>query len=309
MTEKDSSPVASMRHVVEDCRRMLAETGQTDLRPVSAAPIPTLLEQVNAYLEAQRRQQRPAISSLHHFACVGGTLIARCIAAMPLTHVLSEVDPLSTHGLDPSRPTFAPTDLLRHLRYCARPVPESVILDTYRAALETLEAEFRRSGARLVVRDHNHSHYCTATDPESRPSHLSILSERFDVHGALTVRDPVESYISLVKQGWDTFAPAGFDEYCRRYLLFLDAHQGLPIFRYEDFLADPEAELQALCRALDLEYTPGAPDLIAAIRMTGDSGRTGRGVAPRAPKPRTEALDQEIEASGAYQHLCARLGY
>lgn len=309
MTGKDASSTGSMRQVVSECRRMLSESWQADGLAVRAASIPTLHEQVSAYLNDQRRQQHSAISSLHHFACVGGTLIARCIAAMPQTYLLSEIDPLSTHGLDPRHPAFAPTDLVRHLRYSTRPVPEGTIEKTYLAAVETIHAELRVRGARLVLRDHNHSHYCTASEPEERRSHLSILSERFDVHGVLTVRDPVESYISLVKQGWDAFMPKGFDEYCRRYLLFLDDYQGLPIFRYEDFVADPEVELEAMCDVLDLEYAPGAPDLISAVRMTGDSGRSGRGVSARPPKPRTKSLQQEIGASDAYQGLRARLGY
>lgn len=309
MSGNGFSSTVSMRQVIDECRHMLSDSGQADVSAVSTAPIPTLLEQVNAYLDDQRRKQRPVISSLHHFACVGGTLIARCIAAMPQTYLLSEVDPLSTHGLDPTRPTFAPTDLLRHLRYSTRPVPEATIIEAYLAALEAIQADLRGRGARLVLRDHSHSHYCTLSAPEERRSHLSILLERFEVHGALTVRDPVESYISLVNQGWDVFTPPGFDEYCRRYLLFLEAYEGVPIFRYEDFVADPEAELEALCEVLAVEYVPGAPDHLAAIRMTGDSGRTGRKVTPRPLKPRSEALERQIEESDTFQDLRTRLGY
>lgn len=298
-----------LKQAVDECQDLLADLPASQELTDSSEPIPSLLDQVREYLADEERDQTPPIAILHHFACAGGTLISRCLSVMPQVYLLSEVDPLSTHGLDMNRPVFAPTDVLRHLRYSHRPVPDDVIVDAYLEGLVTVVGRVRETGGRLVIRDHSHSHFCTDVDPASRPSHLAILKRRFSVRNVVTVRDPVESYLSLIALKWVSFEPASFDEYCRRQLLFLDACGDCDIVRYEDFVRDPESVLEDLCRVLGLVYRPGAPDLISTIRLTGDSGRKGTQIAPREPKPVPDAIALEIERSDHYNALKVRLKY
>ena len=50
--------------------------------------------------------------------------------------------------------------------------------------------------------------------------------------------------------------PATFDEYCRRYLAFLDAYAGVPVVRYEDFVASPQRAIERVADFLG----PGCVD-------------------------------------------------
>ena len=160
----------------------------------------------------------PGLASLHHFACSGGTLIARCLHAMQGAFVVSEVDPLSTMQAPQSAlPRFAPTDLVRQMRN-GRPGLGQIFtdhdaIDVFLAGLETLALRTSNlTGSprghaniqnKLVVRDHPHSHFCVAGSIPVRPTLAAILSLRFQLSSAVTIRHPMASYLSLLANNWD----------------------------------------------------------------------------------------------------------
>ena len=49
---------------------------------------------------ALRHRDRPLIHTVHHLACTGGTVISKCLAAMPKVALVSEVNPLNRFGND-----------------------------------------------------------------------------------------------------------------------------------------------------------------------------------------------------------------
>jgi len=46
-----------------------------------------------------RHPDRPLIHTLHHLACTGGTVLSKCLAAMPRVALVSEVNPLNRLGV------------------------------------------------------------------------------------------------------------------------------------------------------------------------------------------------------------------
>lgn len=253
----------------------------------------------------------PPLRSVHHMACSGGSLISRALVAMPSVTLLSEIDPLSPLGLAaPGQvPQFRPSDLIYAARCGARPLPLAAVERVFLAALAEMRDAVAAAGGRLCLRDHAHSQFCVADAPESRPSLRELLSRLGPVRSVVTVRHPVDSYLSLQANSWIHFTPDTIEEYARRYLAFLAAHAGVEILRYEDFVADPEAALQRLCTVLDLPYVAGAADLASVIRVTGESGRSSDRIAPRPRRPVPDALRRQIAESEALVALCARLGY
>lgn len=283
-----------------------------DPRPLPEAavvePLPSLLAQCQDLIAAL--PARPVIRTLHHFACTGGTLIAKCVAALPNTVLLSEIDPLSTLVIPQDRPVFAPTDVLLNMRQTTRPLPEEMLADVFVAAIGRLAARLADRGQHLVLRDHAHSHYCTHRDPGTRPSLRRILAPEFDIRAIVTVRDPVESYLSLRANGWHThMAPQTPAEYARRYRLFLDDHRDLPVLKYEEFTQDPEAALRRIADALDLGWSDDALHLFPMMRLTGDSGRKGDSIAPRPRKPVAPALLDQLRDCPDFLSLRAGMGY
>ena len=273
------------------------------------APLLSLLVECQARLAEIDARPPVPIRTVHHFACSGGTLISKSLAALPNTVVCSEVDPLGTLHLQTPRRPFFPTDLIADLRFNPRTGGDAAPVRVFQAGLVALLSELDRTGLRLVLRDHAHSHFCHGETHAGRPSLREITAEVAPVLSVLTVRDPVDSFISLRRNRWVHFAPDTFDEYCRRYLAFLDAHADVPVFRYEDFVRDPADRLAGMAEALELPFSPYFESLLPLFALSGDSGRSSPTIAPR---PRGEVPgDLAVEAAGsaAYRTFCERLGY
>jgi len=244
--------------------------------------------------------------SIHHFACTGGTLISRCVGADPAVQLLSEVDPLSDMG---TKLRFAPTDVVKLAQYSSHPPDRDTILDVFFAGLDTLQHRADQTGAQVVIRAHDHSKYCNGPAVADRPSVRDILARHYALKSLVTVRHPIDSYLSLQKNGWLHFEPTSFEEYCRRYLQFLQDHDDLIIIRYEDFIRDPDQCMQQICAELDLPFNPGYRDGMKAITLSGDSGRKGDTIAPRDRLWVPKLLQREFDQSLSLQQICLKLKY
>ena len=55
---------------------------------------------------------KPKLRIIHHLACSGGTLISKCISALPNVYLLSELHPTTTLHMGGGRPKFLPADVL-----------------------------------------------------------------------------------------------------------------------------------------------------------------------------------------------------
>lgn len=249
------------------------------------------------------------VRTVHHFACTGGTLICKCIAAMPNTQVLSEVDPLSTLGLNPQVHRFAPTDMIQLLRQSTKGADPKVLVELFLSNLEIIHTEAVKSGHRLVLRDHAHSHFCNGAAIAERPTFKVIVETRLPVLPVLTVRHPIDSFISLQSNGWLHFEPQTFDEYCRRYLAFLAAHTSVPIVKYEDFTERPQETMQHICGLLHLPFSEQFPELFGVFQMSGDSGRSSEEIGMRPRQPHDEDSHRQMTSSRNFRRLQDLLDY
>lgn len=273
-------------------------------------PLPSLLEQCRQMSLQASAAPPPCIRLLHHFACTGGTIISKCIAAMPNTVLLSEIDPFSRiHMPTGQRAIFSPTDLIKQLLYSRYNAPNILIAEMFLAQLNALQSNLTVRGQRLVIRDHSHSHYCTATAHGSRPTVRDLIGSRHTTLSLISVRHPIDSFLSLLNNKWVQFEPATLEEYALRYGAFLQDHPDMRTIRYEDFVEAPEAVLEDICAVLDLPFNPGGLDLISVLQMSGDSGRKDSVIAPRSRREIPGTVLEEMQGSATYAQLCDRLGY
>ena len=293
---------------LDEALTLLTEYRQRHGELTPAEPLPSLLDQCREMCAGFSGPE--PLRSLHHFACTGGTLLSKCVAALPNVVLLSEIDPLCRLQLTApgQRTAFAPTDIIRPLLQSPHGVDEDVVIAAFQAAIEAAQDGLSRRGQTLVLRDHAHSQFCTEVDYNARPSLHEILATRFETLSLVTIRHPLDSFISVDKNRWGFFEPFTLDEYARRYLAFLDRHEGLPILKYETFVQDPETGLKQICACLDLIFQPLALDLIAAMPLSGDSGRSSPVIAARERRPIPEAIDAQRNAPH-YVNLCLRMGY
>jgi hypothetical protein len=249
------------------------------------------------------------IRTVHHFACTGGTVICKCIASMPNVQLLSEVDPLHRTSRPGGEPRFAPSDMPTLLAQSTRGAMPDLVIQIFQAELQLVHADARRRGQRLVLRDHAHTHFCHGARVESRPTLRTMVETVAPPLSLVTVRDPVDSYASLVSNAWVHFTPATFEAYCGRYLAFLDAYEGIPIVRFEDFARSPGPTMERICRQLSLPFDATFERHFSAFRLTGDSGRSSTSIGLPPRRPEAARLLTEVSDSEAYRLLTSKLGY
>lgn len=308
-SEKDRAVNASgLKALVDAALEDLSSYRAGPERPrLASGRLPSLLDEARWRLAAGEDSDQCKIRSVHHFACTGGTVISKCIAVAPNTVLLSEIDPLSE--MIPEGPKFSPTDLIRHLRYGARPVPVSVIESVFVSAISRLVRSLHANGMNLVLRDHAHSQFCQPSNPSLRPTLLELLARAGKTAPVVTVRHPLESYLSMVRNRWIEFEPATLSEYCRRYILFLNSYAGAPVFKYEELVTEPEHHMRRLFEVMDLSYSANIPDLFDSVVLTGDSGRSGSSLDLRERKSVDENTRRQMKRSKRYIRLCERLEY
>jgi len=130
--------VRDLQKSLEDALDLLQDYNSGQLLPDrSIEPLPSLLEQCEAL--CSRVPDPEPVRSLHHFACTGGTVIAKSVALMPNVTLLSEIDPLSTLALPKEgQITFAPSDIIYAARTALRPVDEQIVERMFDDTIEGL---------------------------------------------------------------------------------------------------------------------------------------------------------------------------
>jgi hypothetical protein len=296
---------------VDDALRLLNDL-PAESEPADAnAPkqvLDNLLDECLVLCDIHEAQTRHPVRTLHHFACTGGTLISKCIAVQPNVQLLSEVDPFSSLHYS-AKPAFAPTDMITLVRQSNRGASAELVLKLFFNSIETVLLDATARGLRLVLRDHTHSHYCTGGAVNERPTFRELVKEKYPTLSLVTVRHPLDSYLSLSANKWIHFAPYNIEEYARRYHKFLDDYASVAIVRYEDLIDHPHATMREICRVLDLAYQEQFFDLFNVVQMSGDSGRAGGEISLRQRRPVPTEVEKSARESVALQELLERLGY
>jgi len=253
-----------------------------------------------------RANEKPLLRIIHHLACSGGTVISKCLAAMPHVALISEVNPLNRFGSD-----FEPTNPLLQLERSYQKLSIQDIVEDFTRQVAHANRICLRDDVDLVIRDHSHTDFCMGTAPAATCPITDYLSSDYELLSVVTVRHPLDSYLGILAQGWEKqFSPSNLDEYSRRYQAFLDRYASLPMLRYEDFCTQPETFMENLCNILEIGYSGGFLRRFGKIALSGDSGRAG--ILTIEPRPRREVPEQvqsEIESSILFSSLLDRLGY
>lgn len=270
-------------------------------------PLPSLLERCEELVKHHEKSTQEPVRLIHHFACTGGTLITKCLACSPNAQALSELDPLSSKTSAAGH--FNPTDLIQLLQFGNRGASMEDKLGLFTAGFKALYDAATAKGLRILVRDHTNSHFCVGAALPERPTLAEILEPNFSTVSIITVRHPLDSWLSLANNRWIEFSPPTLDEYARRYLAFLAAYPNTRRFKYEDFVASPDEVLSEMCAELLLPFPSDYKDLYMVHQFSGDSGRKGDVISQRERRPVTDDLLAAANASPSFQSLCQQLQY
>ncbi len=308
MSSRTLAAARQLAELVDECDRLIRGPDWLKLDDAGVTPesLPSLLDQVQALTRSAEPPE--PVRLLHHLACTGGTLFARCLASMPNTLLLSEVAPHSRLG-GPRHSRFHPTDLVRMIRESARGGSVELESEIFLGGLRPVVGDCERRGLRLVLRDHAHSAWCSDSTPDDAPTLRQLLQGRFATRAVVTVRHPLDSWLSLRINRWVHFSPGNLEEYARRYHAFLDAHDDCAHFRYEDLVHEPGRVMTELCEHLALPSVEHFEQLIEVQELSGNSGRSGDRIDVRGRRELPDEVAQEVPGAEAYHRLCERLGY
>lgn len=242
---------------------------------------PSLLARCEQVCE-KHKEEKPTIRIIHHLACSGGTLISKCIAAMPNVYLLSEVHPLTDLGTLGNKPAYAPSDITKLAKYAGIPKHKELAAKIFKKSIDETYQHITQMGGILVIRDHTHADFCTDAKIPHKSTIIELLEDSYNITSILTIRNPLDSFSSLVKNGWVHFKPESFDEYCRRLLLLTKQFNPEQIINYEDFLNTPLEKMQSITKLLDLPFDDMFVDVFSVFKVTGDSGRTSDVIGERS---------------------------
>lgn len=246
---------------------------------------------------------KPTIRIIHHLACSGGTLISKCISAMPNVYLLSEVHPYTDLALGNSKPKYAPSDISSLTKYAGVPQQRSLAAKLFKSAIDDVYEHVTKYGGTLVLRDHTHADFNTDSPIPQTSSLIELLEDSYDVKSVLTIRNPIDAYASLVKNNWVHFTPQTFDEYCKRMLCLLDKFKDKKVYIYDELVNDPISVMQQIVSELDLKFDDTFEDVFDIFKVTGDSGRSSNIISPRERATLSADYLEEIKSSKAYDEL------
>jgi len=255
--------------------------------------------------QLSRIHKKTILRSIHHLACTGGTLFGKCLASMPNVALISEVNPMNRHGGN-----FAPSNPLLLLEKSYREFSTEEKINSFKLQIKDATKICQQDDVDLILRDHSHTDFYYGEKESKACPIYKNLRDEYDLISVVTVRHPLDSYISLNEKGWITFDPGDLNEYCRRYLAFLDEYSSLEIYRYEDFCEDPTTIMQQLCDHLKIDYDPDFINNFGSQQLTGDSGRKGVNTIEKRPRKQvSKEIDEQIDNAEHYVELLNRLKY
>lgn len=252
--------------------------------------------------------KKPIIRIIHHFACSGGSLISKFLSAMPNSYLLSEVHPSTDFHINKSKPHYAPTDIISLMRFAGIEDEKRLSEEIFRVSIKKINEYLIDVGSQLILRDHTHADFCVENAPMTS-SILNCLHHDYDVKNIVTIRNPIDSYLSLVKNGWVHFSPPTFDDYCTRLCKMLNVYKDTPTFKFEDIVESPVSKMKEITNYLDMAFSEGFIDIFDAFKVTGDSGRTSGDVSPRVRRGHTDDFKSEVANSASFKLLSAKFGY
>ena len=248
------------------------------------------------------KKTKPVIRVIHHLACSGGSLISKCLSSMPNVFLLSETHPTAFAKHERDNISFSPTNIPLQCHYANIPDLNDLNSELFKSSIRLVHSHCENIGGYLVLREHSHSDFTSDNDVPTESPLLRLLKDDYDVRSLVTIREPIEAYSSLKRNGWIRFKPATFDEYCRRLNLFLAQFSREQIFKYEDFIDCPMGTMESMCAHIKLGFNENFEYIFDSFNVSGDSGRKGS-VIEKRPKQIVQEVIESKDKSSNYKRF------
>ncbi len=246
------------------------------------------------------------IRIIHHLSSSGGTVISKCLAALPSVVLAGELHPTTMTGL------WNPYDVFQVVQTSGVGLKftDKQLKAEFLRRMKVFLAIAERNERIIVIRNHAHSDYL-GKHATGRLAIRDVLGDAgYELSEACTIRDPVDAWLGMIDNDFHRFL-SSFDEYCSKVEHFLSNFENTSIVRYEDFTRDPAGTLLILCERLRLKFDPAALEKFSKARLSGNSGRAARSkkIEPLQRRPFHADFSDEVLRAEHYRHLAERFGY
>jgi hypothetical protein len=116
--------------------------------------------------------------------------------------LLSEVHPLAYLRVAQAYPYYFPTDLIQQLSLPHNGRDPALCVAAWNGAIDGLHSQLQAEGRILVLRSHSHVDFFSGVVPSTAPLVSRCLAPRHTLQQLLSVRHPLDSWLSLCDQGW-----------------------------------------------------------------------------------------------------------
>jgi hypothetical protein len=255
------------------------------------------------------KKTKPVIRVIHHLACSGGTLISKCIASQPNVFLLSEIHPTTKLHLGEGKAKYTPTDISSQCSFGNLPELTTLKKLLFADEIFCVNSHLISLGGTLVLRDHTHSDFTFGEACAQHSVLAETLESKFQLLRLATIRNPIDSYCSLKSNKWLHFSPPSFEEYCRRFLIYISEYNDEQILKYEDIVATPELHIEKITQILQLKYNNSFEHIFDIHNVSGGSGR--KNIQIELPKRRelSNVFVEEINTSKSFLKITKKFGY
>ena len=200
------------------------------------------------------------------FARSGGTILNQCLGSLPGVLMPSEVHPLlgnRSKGIKSQRT----------IKHQAKNWYQIDLQsdDFVEGALE-LEEICRQSGRSLIIRDWTYAGYFPfGKNPSPVPDKLlslETLEGKCEIIPFCFVRDAIDVWIS-----YSVRMTGDMQFFFSQYLKYIHdiKIRNIPIFKYEDFVRNPESIIRQICRCAGLRFSNSWKNYMSYDKVIGDT--------------------------------------
>ena len=256
-----------------------------------------------------RNHGKPVIRVIHNLARSGGTLIAKCLGSMQNTALLSEIHPdaqiaLSFNALHQAQNWYG---VDKSLNWQKTPFID---------AIKIIHKHCLNQQQEIVLRDWSHVDFFgipVTNTPKLQASLVNSLQPHFHVLSVQSVRNPVDTWLSMRRLQLIRKAKITPEQFMQSYLEYLEKTSGNYQLLYENFLETPNEELKQACKHLQLNFDKNyQTKWFEYTNVTGDlsnssSLRKNSVIKPRPRKNVDQSVLNALKASPAYEKVMQKI--
>jgi protein O-GlcNAc transferase len=262
--------------------------------------------------------KQPKVRILHSLSRSGATLVCRCIGCMSNIILLSEIHPLSSRrASDKGQQSFDPLIQACYWHNILSPEDISVKQYNYIERIQLIVRGCNNNFKQLVIRDFTQIDFIgipSRLEPSYYLRHAKLLSDYFDVIPFALVRHPIDMWLS--QRTLPHYQSLAIDIFLDGYFEYAQQIQPIGFIRYEDFIEDPEKQMQIICYKLQIQFDRNfLTHWTSYDKITGDTDQAksrGAGLNKITSHPRRPIQDDtlnQFRANKKYWEALKLLNY